>query len=69
MILIGISSNLLHNLKTCICFRKNYKNGEFSPSHFWRNLTLKNRKKSNFDQNQLKISMQHKNMYMHQEKL
>ena len=34
-ILIGISSNFLHNISTCICIRKNYKNGEFSPSHFW----------------------------------
>ena len=33
-ILIGISSNFLHNISTCICIRKNYKNGEFSPSHF-----------------------------------
>ena len=32
-------------------------------------VTLKNRKKSNFDQNQLKLSTQHKYMYMHQEKL
>ena len=37
-ILIGISSNFLHNISTCICIRKNYKNGEFSPSHFWQNL-------------------------------
>ena len=33
-ILIGISSNFLHNISTCICIRKNYKNGEFSPCHF-----------------------------------
>ena len=33
-ILIGISSNLLHNISTCICMRKCNKNGEFSPSHF-----------------------------------
>ena len=33
-ILIGISSNFLRNISTCICIRKNYKNGEFSPSHF-----------------------------------
>ena len=33
-ILIGISSNFLHNIRTCICIRKYYKNGEFSPSHF-----------------------------------
>ena len=32
---IGISSNLLHNIRTCICIRKNYKNEEFSPSQFW----------------------------------
>ena len=31
--------------------------------------TLKIRKKSNFDQNPLKISTQHKYMYMHQKKL
>ena len=31
--------------------------------------TLKICKKSNFDQNQLKISIQHKNMYMYQKKL
>ena len=37
-ILIGISSNLICNIRTCICIRKNYKNGEFSPSHFRRNL-------------------------------
>ena len=34
LILIGISSNFLHNICTCICIRKNYKNGEFSPSYF-----------------------------------
>ena len=33
-ILIRISSNFLHNISTCICIRKNYKNGEFSPSDF-----------------------------------
>ena len=31
--------------------------------------TLKIHKKSNFDQNQLKLSTQHKYMYMHQKKL
>ena len=31
--------------------------------------TLKIHKKSNFDWNQLKLSTQHKNMYMHQKKL
>ena len=31
--------------------------------------TLKNCKNSNFDWNQLKVSTQHKNMYMHQKKL
>ena len=31
--------------------------------------TLKIHKKSNFDRKQLKVSMQHKNMYMHQKKL
>ena len=37
-ILIGISSNFLHSLKTCICIREKYKNEEFSTFHFWRNL-------------------------------
>ena len=32
-ILIGICSKLVHNISTCICIRKNYKNGDFSPSH------------------------------------
>ena len=31
--------------------------------------TLKNRIKSNFDRNELKLSTQHKYMYMHQKKL
>ena len=31
--------------------------------------TLKIRKKSNFDWNQLKLSIQHKNMYVYQKKL
>ena len=31
--------------------------------------TLNFFKKSNFDRNQLKLSTQHKNMYMHQEKI
>ena len=31
--------------------------------------TLKNRKKSKLDRNQLKLSTQHKNMYMYQIKL
>ena len=31
--------------------------------------TLKIRKKSNFDQNELKLSTQHKYMYMYQKKL
>ena len=30
---------------------------------------FKNSQKSNFDHNQLKLSTQHKNMYMHQKKL
>ena len=34
-IFIGISSNFLHNISTCICIRKCNKNGEFSPSQFW----------------------------------
>ena len=32
-------------------------------------ITLKNRKKSNLDWNELKLSMQHKYMYMYQEKI
>ena len=32
--LIGIISNLKYRIRTCICIRKNYKNEEFSPSHF-----------------------------------
>ena len=32
--LFGINSNFLHNIRTCICIRKKYKNGEFSPFHF-----------------------------------
>ena len=31
--------------------------------------TLKIHKKSSFDRNQLKLSTQHKNMYMYQEKI
>ena len=31
--------------------------------------TLKIRKKSNFDRNQLKLSTQHKNMYVYQKKI
>ena len=37
-ILIGISSNFLHNICTCMCIRKKYKNGEFFPFQFWQNL-------------------------------
>ena len=33
-ILIRISSNLIHNISTCICIRKCNKNGEFSTCHF-----------------------------------
>ena len=33
--LIGISSNFLHNISTCICIRKKYKNEELSPFQFW----------------------------------
>ena len=31
---IRIYSKFLHNIRMCICIRKNYKNGTFSPSHF-----------------------------------
>ena len=33
-ILIGISSNFLHNISTCICIRKCNKNAEFPQFHF-----------------------------------
>ena len=33
-ILTEISSKFLHNIKTCICIRKNHKNEEFSFRHF-----------------------------------
>ena len=36
-------------------------------ARFWSNLKI--HKKSNFHWNQLKLSTQHKNMYMHQKKL
>ena len=32
--LIGISLNLKHNIRKCICIRKNYKNGEFPAAIF-----------------------------------
>ena len=32
--LIGMSSKFLQNISTCICIRKNYKNGKFSPIDF-----------------------------------
>ena len=35
---IGISSNLKHSIRACICISKKYKNGEFSTFHFWQNL-------------------------------
>ena len=34
LILIGISSNFLHSIRTSICIRKNYKNGELSRFQF-----------------------------------
>ena len=37
-ILIGISSNFLLHISTCICIRKCNKNEKFSPSHFCQNL-------------------------------
>ena len=42
-----------------------YSTGTFV--RFWSN--FKNHKKSKLDQNQLKLSTQHKYMYMYQEKL
>ena len=42
-----------------------YSTGTFA--RFWSNLKI--RKKSNFDRNQLKLSTQHKYMYMYQKKL
>ena len=81
--MVGISSKFLHIISTCICIRKNYKNGEFFTFHFWRNLakdpvlvqgfwsdfgaTLKIHKKSKIGWNQLKVSTYHKYMYMYQE--
>ena len=72
-----MSSNFLRNISTCICIKKKYKNGEFSTFDFWRKLvllpefgvTLKNCKKSKLNRNELKLSTQHKYMYMHKEKI
>ena len=33
-IVIRVSSNFLHNISTCICIRKNYKNEEFPVAIF-----------------------------------
>ena len=33
-----MSSNFLRNISTCICIKKEYKNGEFSAFDFWQNL-------------------------------
>ena len=33
-ILIKVHSKFQHNISACIPIRKNYKNGEISPSHF-----------------------------------
>ena len=38
---------------------------EIWPKTMYYRATLKIRKNSNFDQNQLKLSKQHKDMYMH----
>ena len=37
-ILIKMSLNFLHSIKTCtyIFIKENYKNGEFSPFQFWQ---------------------------------
>ena len=81
-ILIRISSNFLRNISTCICIRNvikmensllvifdkiwpktlYYSTGYFVK--FWSNLKI--HKNSNFDWNQLKLSTQHKYMYMYQ---
>ena len=38
LILIGISSNLLHNMRTCMfVYRESYRNGKFSHSHIMLN--------------------------------
>ena len=76
---IGISSNLRSNIRTCICIRKNIKvenSHLFIFDEIWRTIvrgllsdfgaTLKNHKKAKLDWNQLKLSTQHKNMYMYQ---
>ena len=81
-ILIGIRSKFLGNISTCICIRKFNKNGQFflmkfgqRPCTIVRRLWLgfgansKIHKKSIFDWNQLKLSTQHKCMYMYQKKL
>ena len=84
-ILIGISSNFLHNISTCICIRKIIKLENsllvifakiwpmtlyYSTGTLTRFLRkLKIRKKSNFDQNQLKLSIQHKYLYMYEKKI
>ena len=84
-ILIGISSNFLHNIRTCICITKIIKI-EISLlvkfDEIWRKTmyystwclaqllsNFKIHKKSNFHRNQLKLSTQHKYMYMYQKKL
>ena len=38
-------------------------------SLYYNGATLKIRKKINFDRNQLKLDIQHKNMYMYQKKI
>ena len=43
--------------------------GETWPKTLYYSTGLKNRKKFNFDRNQLKLSMQHQYMYMFQEKI
>ena len=81
-----MSSNFLHNIRTCICIRKKYKIensqlfifGEIWPKSLyyivqglWPDFgaTLKNHKKSKLDRNEPKLSTQHKDMYMYQEKI
>ena len=50
-----------------VTLRKLQKSLYYSTANF--GATLKIRKKSKLDRNQLKLSTQHKNMYMYQEKL
>ena len=81
-ILIRINSKSLHNIGHVHASEKNIKIENSFLATFdeipctiahglrpYFRVTLKIYKKSNIDQNQLKLSIQHKNIYMHQKKL